>query len=494
MTRRTGQWLMGLVVLGLVLRVVAWGFKGGFHYPDEIFQQLEPAHYLRTGIGWLPWEFDRGLRPWIMPWIYTGLMEALSWVGVVGHQALRAVNLHNALWTAAMIPAGFRIGRALGHGAPGDEHGERAGLLTAALTAAWPILLYFSPHALMGTPSMVCLSFGYANWLETRLGGEGAQRAGFGMGLWFGLAGMVRFTSGLHMLLPLAEMLVARRWKPIGAMALGALPGIGLLALVDAVTWGRPFHSAIEHFTYNYIEGKASHHGTSPWEFYLVDTIIARLGPLAPISALLVLLGGRRSWPAILTAAAPTILLSTVPHKEERFLMHSWPMWVASISMGLWQLERLMAPKTERRADDDKGDASPAAAASGLAKAAPWVTAAVALAVVGSCVYGASQMKWRWRAGLFEAQAWVGAQPDATGLLFDDRQHLNGGHLTLNKAIPQIKNSPKWWRHPLFNYAALKDDDPHVARLMRARWEVVQRFEGITVLRRMEHKKSRKNP
>lgn len=465
---RTATVLTALMAVGLLARVIGWALQGGFHYPDEIFQQLEPAHYLRTGVGWLPWEYQRGLRCWAPPAFYAALMEALSWVGLQGHAALRAVNLHNALWTAAMIPAAYRAGRALGHGAAGDEDGQWAGVWTAALVALWPTLLYFAPHALQGTPSMVCLTLGYASWLELRRADPGeALGCGFWMGFWFGVAGMLRFTSGLHMLVPLAELLLARRWRGLAGLTLGSLPGIAILGISDAVTWGKPFHSAIEHFTYNYIEGKASDHGVSPWHFYLIDALGLRAGPLAPVALVLLALGLRRGWPAALTAALPMLLLSTVAHKEERFLMHNWPLWLMTMGVGLAALQSWWARRSNT--SDQRRLA---------------LMSILVAALIASNAYGSAELQWRWRAGLFQAQAFVGAQPDATGLLFDDRQHLNGGHLVLNRTIPQLTYSAARARDPLFNFAALQAEDRAVTSLERAGWRRVATFEGFVVLKR----------
>ncbi len=455
--------LAGLLALALALRIAAWSFKGGFHYPDEIFQQLEPAHILRTGQGWLPWEFGRGLRSWVMPWFYAGLLETLSWVGIQGHDALRAVNLHNALWSACMVPALWRMGRAME--IRGGQEGEPAGFLAALLMACWPTALYFAPHALMDSPSMIFLTWGYAFWLEERVeGAPTARRAALWMGLFFGLAGVVRFTSGLHMLVPLADLALRRRWKALGWLTVGAAPGLLLLGAVDWLTWGRPFHSAIEHFTYNYLEGGASDHGVSPWHFYLTESFGARLGPGIVVVAGLLILALPRAWPALLTVAVPTLLLSTVAHKEERFLMHNWPLLMGALAVGLAALWR----RASRRSR-------------GLAAG---LTAAMIALMLTSNLHGTSKLPWRWRAGIFEAQRFVGHQPDASGLLLDDRQHLNGGQLALDRAIPQVQSRPSWWGNPLFNYAALRGDDPQTARLLERGWTQVATFEDIRVLRR----------
>ena len=52
MTRRTRRALWLIMVAGFTARVATWWFKGGFHYPDEIFQQWEPTRHFTTRNQW----------------------------------------------------------------------------------------------------------------------------------------------------------------------------------------------------------------------------------------------------------------------------------------------------------------------------------------------------------------------------------------------------------------------------------------------------------
>ena len=59
--------LLGLVLLSIGLRLVPVLFVPSLNWDDEIFQATEPAHRLVFGYGIVPWEFQLGMRSWILP-------------------------------------------------------------------------------------------------------------------------------------------------------------------------------------------------------------------------------------------------------------------------------------------------------------------------------------------------------------------------------------------------------------------------------------------
>lgn len=462
MTRRTSGLLWLIMALGLVARVTAWWFKGGFHYPDEIFQTVEPAHYLRTGVAWLPWEFVRGVRSWVLPGVYAGLLEILSWIGVTGLSAFRLITLHNAVLTIVMVPAGYRIGAALWP--QGDSAVEKAGLSVAAFTALLPTLVYYTPHTLIGTPCMVALTWGYAHWLEARRSDAPDGRSLMLCGLFFGIAGALRFTCGFHMLIPLADLLLRYRSRALKPLLAGAALPVSILAVVDHLTWGWPLHSIVEHLRYNFFEGGASDHGRSPWFYYLTESFWGRLGPLAPLSCVVLLSGLRRTWLLLLTILVPTLVLSFVPHKEDRFLMYNWPLFAGALGIGWLLVARWLK---------------------GRAPVLGPIAAAVILgAIVGSNLGGTSELPWTHQRGMFQAQSFVGSQDDATGLLFHDRRHMNGGYLVFAKTVPQAQFKRGLLANRLYNYAALQEQGDDSEHLRRTGWLEVKRFDEIVVLKR----------
>ena len=71
----TAGGLLCLVVLGVGLRLVPTVIVPSINWGDEIFQTVEPAHRLVFGYGLVPWEFQLGMRFWLLPGTIAGLME-----------------------------------------------------------------------------------------------------------------------------------------------------------------------------------------------------------------------------------------------------------------------------------------------------------------------------------------------------------------------------------------------------------------------------------
>src|SRR5689334_24708516 len=83
MAQRQGRRLaLACVVLAAAaLRLIPILFVPSLNYPDEIFQITEQAHRLVYGTGLVPWEFQLGIRSWILPGVVASLMEVARLVG-----------------------------------------------------------------------------------------------------------------------------------------------------------------------------------------------------------------------------------------------------------------------------------------------------------------------------------------------------------------------------------------------------------------------------
>src|SRR6202008_3073949 len=79
--RLTGAGLASLVLLAVGLRLIPIVFVPSMVWADEIFQTTEQAHRLVYGSGLVPWEFQLGMRSWLLPGVIATLMELSRIVG-----------------------------------------------------------------------------------------------------------------------------------------------------------------------------------------------------------------------------------------------------------------------------------------------------------------------------------------------------------------------------------------------------------------------------
>ncbi|MDF1564326.1 MAG: glycosyltransferase family 39 protein [Deltaproteobacteria bacterium] len=452
--------LAALLVLGLAVRLYYFSIKAGMHYPDEIFQYLEPAYWVRHGDAWLPWEYARGVRNWVLPAYYGSLMTLGEWLGYQGWELHRLLTLHNTLFGLLLIPAGLRLGRAASRG------DERVAWLTGLFLAAFPLFGYFGPHTLSELHGLLLTTWAYALWMEQVAAEdrEGDRRKAFVVGLLLGGAFVTRYTLLVFVPVVALDYLLFSRKRQFVAATAGFLTMIALLAIVDWITWGVPLHAFIEYVRYNLIEDGASHHGVSPLDFYWQEAFVERLGHARWLLVLPALAFARAHWRMLGGWLLPFVAFSVIRHKEERFLLSIWPfLLVGALVAWFALLDRL--PRRRWSA--------------GLATA-------LLLLVCGANFVGVSKMRMRWKAGIFQAQDFVGQQADATGLLLDDRLHLNGGYTLLNRSIPQLQFHTGHLRNRLYNYVAVYEE--RSLQQMR-RWrgfEEVATFEDTTVFRRQQ--------
>jgi phosphatidylinositol glycan class B len=446
--------LWSILAAGLVMHVIFWMNKKGMHYPDEIFQYIEPAFVKLRGFGWLPWEFDRGVRNWTLIALYGGLMKIFMAFGAEGHWLHRLISLHNTILALAIVPACWRLGKLYG--------GELAGWTAAALGAFYPPIVYFTPHPLSEVPAMVLSTWGLTLWLE----GRGREKAdelkyAFLAAALLGMSVVMRFFSAMLLIVPCLDYAVRIFRRPRTGLAffLGALVPIAVLGLSDWVTWGAPFHSAIEYFRYNILEWGNADHGVSPWDQYFLwswQRVNWGLIVLVPFF----ILGLWRTRLLVLTSAFCLAVLSLIAHKEERFMVGLLPLFLVTFAAGLavaggWLKDRLRYTV-------------PAAV----------LSSAVLVATGG---YGVSKLEWHWLGGYFDAQAWVGQQKDVTGCMFTGRIHLSGGATTINKNVPMDSYQSQLGRNPLFNYFIFPKDSADARLAATRHWIERARIDEMIV-------------
>ena len=301
--------LVGLVLLAAAARLVPTVFVPSLNWGDEIFQTIEPAHRLVYGYGLVAWEFQLGMRSWLLPGVIAGFMQLARAIGDGPSYYLPVIA--GAFALLACVPAmccffWFR-----------RWYGLPAAFAGAAVAAFAPELIYFGSRALTEIVAAHLLVLG-CYLLEPGYP-VSSRRRRFAAGLLFGLVCYLR----VH-LAPAVFIIVIwslwRGWRQrFPALLAGAFCALASAMALDWATLGYPFASVWRNVLYNVIHGVSAEFGVEPWYYYL----LGELGIWAagvPFLLASIALGARR-FPALLAAAVVIVAVhSCIAHKEYRFI------------------------------------------------------------------------------------------------------------------------------------------------------------------------------
>jgi GPI mannosyltransferase 3 len=189
----------------------------------------------------------------------------------------------------------------------------------------------------------------------------------------------------------------------------------------DWIVWGGFFHSYVEAVRANLVQGRASHFGTEPPQWY-AEQLYYQWRYALPLLAIFIFVRARAAAMWILAALVIIAVHSAIPHKEYRFILPACASLVIVAAMGsadlLERAGRLVRPLMHQ----------------GLVffVALLWLEISVALAF-------APQFGPRW----FKARQYimasfaVTAKADLCGLLFYDNFWFNtGGYAYLHRNVP----------------------------------------------------------
>src|ERR1700694_4006695 len=141
--RTLGLWLAVIAVAaGGGLRAAGAVLNRGIYWPDEIYQTLEPAHWLVFGYGLHPWEYIQGARGWVLPGAIAGIFKASQLVGLGQADAyLAIVRTVFALVGVLTVLATYQLARRLGAS-------TLAAAIGTAVCALWAPMVYFAARAM----------------------------------------------------------------------------------------------------------------------------------------------------------------------------------------------------------------------------------------------------------------------------------------------------------------------------------------------------------
>lgn len=391
-------WLL-LVAVAAVPSLDAVARLGRLH-PDEVFQALEPALRHAFGFGLVADEWRVGLRNWLVPGVFSLLLQATHFFGADDPWVRRAVlELPQFALNLAMVNAAFRFAQ--------RRIGAASARWAVLLLLAWGPWVWFAGRSMSESISTALLV-----WALERLDDDAlTSRSAFGAGVLLGFAQITRYGSAAIILPTLVFLAARRRFSILRATMLGGLLMAFALGLLDRLTWGHWFHSLFEYLRFNIFTGGASSFGLAPPSWYLTHLFVAPLGVIA-----LGLIEWRfhpilRSWLFVTAALVYFVAISATDHKEIRFL---YPALVVSlVSVAPAVVHFVSSTRTWWR----------------------WGLGCLALALTGALYF----MKTPYdveRSDLFRATVLAG-RGDATGLvLINEGTWGSGGSFYLGKEMP----------------------------------------------------------
>ena len=333
-TRRARWLLLAALAAGAALRGWLAVTDQGIAWPDEIYQSLEPAHRLVWGRGWVPLEFREGLRTWALPGLVAGLLEVFRGLGL-SRPALY-VPAAKGVFAAVGVLTGWATARLARRMGAGPLESAAAGALWALAAPA----IYFAPRGLSEPLSAFPVTLGLAWALPS---GATRRERLLGASL-LGIAVLLRLQDALLCVALVGAWAARRRWREAAEVTVVLLGWALVLGLLDRLTWGGWFHSALAYWRYNWVQGKGALFGASPPGYYLrvlwtsMPAVSAVLLPAA-------VLGLRRA-PALGAAVGLFLLVhSAIPHKELRFILPVLPAAMALAGVGL----AVAATRVDRR-------------------------------------------------------------------------------------------------------------------------------------------------
>ena len=334
----TAAGLLVLVLLTVALRLVPIVVDPSINWWDEVFQATEQAHRLVYGYGLVPWEFQLGMRSWLLPGMVAGIMQLARLAGDGPEIYLPFIAAAFGLLASAPVVCCFLWAR--------RWYGVAAAFAGAAIVAMAPELVYFGARTFSETVAAHLLVI--ACFVLYPADSAPSRRRLFAAGILLGFVCLLR----IH--LAPAVMLVAlwaypSLWRErLPVLVAGDLLATAFGAVVDWLTLGYPLVSLWRNILFNVIDGVSSGFGTEPWNYYLLGEA-ALWGSAGLFVLLAVMLGARRLPHLLATAILIVAVHSGFAHKEYRFIYPAAALVMVLAGLGIGQLTQWAADWVTRQ-------------------------------------------------------------------------------------------------------------------------------------------------
>ncbi|KAH8397408.1 hypothetical protein KR222_002737 [Zaprionus bogoriensis] len=304
-----------VIALILAVRLASVFVVRTYFVPDEYWQSLEVAHKLAFGYGYLTWEWVQGIRSYVYPLLIAASYKLLALLQLDSAQWL--VLLPRLLQAMLTAYSDYRFYIWTGK--------SKWALFFILVPWYW---FYTGSRTLANTleASLTTIALSYFPWR-----GEGS---GY---LWpAAICCFLRPTAGI-IWLPLALYHVRKSRQSVLELLFKRFVVIGLLVAgagiaIDTYWYGELIVTPWQFLKYNLLHNIGSFYGSHPWHWYLTAGLPTVLG----INTLPFLLGiwhtlrrGEKSPVSrqlLITIAASLLVLSSVEHKELRFVSSLQPL------------------------------------------------------------------------------------------------------------------------------------------------------------------------
>jgi hypothetical protein len=300
-----------VLVAGLLVRVAVDASGTEVNYPTEIFQYYEQAHRLAFGSGVVPFEYDYGIRSWLLPGLLAGIMRVCRWVNSNPLTFIYTIRFIATVLSLVPLYCGYYIVL------------PRAGLAWATITGLFCAVWHHSVFASSSVLPEILAS--YAMFPAVLIADNRSRDSRYnaiGLGALLGLAFCLRLqmAPALFVIVCWYCRLDWRQgWLPVSFSAIGVVCLIA--GLLDWVTLGTPFQSIWLNYYLNVVVGISKNFGQPS----LAVTYVSYIVPTGVVSILVLLwlstIGAFRAPLLALSALAVLVTHAVVAHREYRFII-----------------------------------------------------------------------------------------------------------------------------------------------------------------------------
>jgi phosphatidylinositol glycan class B len=325
--RRAAAALVGLVIVAVGLRLVPTVLEPSLNWWDEVFQAIEPAHRVVYGYGLVAWEFQLGMRSWLLPGAVAALMELSRLVGDGPGCYLPAIAVGCGLLASGSVVCCFLWGY--------RWFGLSGAIVAGFALAVAPELVYFGGRTLAEVVAAHLLVIAF--YLVEPGYRVASRRRIVAAGMLFGIVCLLRIQMAPAVGV-VALWSAGREWRcRLPALIAGGLAALALGGVLDWLTLGYPLASVLRNLLYNFLLGVSADFAVEPWYYYLAGELGVWLSAL-PLLVILVAIGARRL-PVLLVAAIVVVAVhSAIGHKEYRFIYPALLLFMMLAAIGLAEL------------------------------------------------------------------------------------------------------------------------------------------------------------